>query len=626
MTESEIASENFIKANKFFGQGKFDEAKSCYMEVVRLAPFIPEAQNNLAVCLKRLGLLKAAVAGFRRCIALAPERAEFHASLAWLLRDMGRYDEAASALMRAAAIRVDDADLYFSAGLLLKRVDRVEEAAEAFGRAMALRPDLVSAELGHCMAQLKTVYRTPGEIGKSREHYGRALLTLVKGVRLGDSDTASRAAAAVGAFQPYYLAYQEQPDRELQECYGRFICEAMTRRYPQWSERPPVPPREADGRIRVGIVSGFFRWHTIWKLFIRGWAKGLDRRRLVLHGYPTEGSGRAIPEPIRAGFDRFLDYPGDFEAMASAIAADRLHVILYPEIGMDPQTLRLATLRLAPVQCVSWGHPDTTGMPTIDHFLGSDLMEPPGAEQHYSEALVRLPGLGIHYPPLTGTVEAVDLAKHGVAPDDVVYLCCQFVSKYLPQYDGVFARIARAVPRARFVFINPRADRRTGWLMDRLRQAFAAEGLDAGAHVVMLPYLSPAQYQGLNQRADVYLDSIGWSGGNTTLEAVAAGLPIVTLPGALMRGRHTAAILRLADVTETIAADLDGYVDIAAQLGLDAELRRRVGARVAAGAARIHQDLRPLRALEDFLDRVSDNPLGWHYDHEDDSGERHDLV
>ena len=66
---------------------------------------------------------------------------------------------------------------------------------------------------------------------------------------------------------------------------------------------------------------------------------------------------------------------------------------------MDPLAGRLAAQRLAPVQCVAWGHPETTGMPTLDYFLSSDLMEPPDGEAHYTEHLVRLPNLGLCYVP-----------------------------------------------------------------------------------------------------------------------------------------------------------------------------------------------------------------------------------
>ena len=92
-------------------------------------------------------------------------------------------------------------------------------------------------------------------------------------------------------------------------------------------------------------------------------------------------------------------------------------------------------------------------------------------------------------------------------------------------------------------------------------------GLSADEHCVFLPPQPSSDYWNLNLLADVFLDTIEWSGCNTTLEAIACGLPIVTLPGQVMRGRHSYAILMQFGMTETIARDKAEYVDIAVRLG-----------------------------------------------------------
>jgi predicted O-linked N-acetylglucosamine transferase (SPINDLY family) len=103
---------------------------------------------------------------------------------------------------------------------------------------------------------------------------------------------------------------------------------------------------------------------------------------------------------------------------------------------------------------------------------------------------------------------------------------------------------------------------------------------------------------------DVFLDSIAWSGCNTTLESLVHDQPIVTLPGALMRGRHSAAILQMMGVTETIAASLDDYVQLAARMARDPAWRRALGAKIAAGKHRVYRDRAAIAALEQVLDRA----------------------
>ena len=93
-------------------------------------------------------------------------------------------------------------------------------------------------------------------------------------------------------------------------------------------------------------------------------------------------------------------------------------------------------------------------MPTLDYFLSSDLMEPPDADDHYSERLIRLPNLSIYYEPLEETPAAMSRSELGLRDDAAVFWCGQSLFKYLPQYDRVFAEIAARVGDCQFVFIR----------------------------------------------------------------------------------------------------------------------------------------------------------------------------
>jgi predicted O-linked N-acetylglucosamine transferase (SPINDLY family) len=172
--------------------------------------------------------------------------------------------------------------------------------------------------------------------------------------------------------------------------------------------------------------------------------------------------------------------------------------------------------------------------------------------------------------------------------------------KYLPQHDRLFVQIAKQVPSSQFAFLGLN-EAVAGDFLARLVTAFAAEGLDARDHCIILPRLGTMAYLNLNLLSDVFLDSVEWSGGVTTLEAIACGLPIVTLPGKFMRGRHSAAILNQLGATETIARDEEGYVRIAVRLASDQGWRAQVLEGMAAGHSRLYSDRRCVLALEDFF-------------------------
>jgi protein O-GlcNAc transferase len=449
------------------------------------------------------------------------------------------------------------------------------------------------------MNELKEVYESDDEIDRSRAAYARALDDLRQRMPRGEAQIAT-AAETVGWVTPFYLAYQGRNDRDLQRSYGEFICALMALRYPELARRPAMPA--ADGKpLRVGVVSGFFFDHSVWKNPIRGWIENLDRTRYEIHGYYTGYREDADTAAARRSCVQFVQgLP--FEQLAARIRADRLHVLIFPEIGMDPLTVKLAALRLAPVQCNSWGHPVTSGMPTVDYYLSSDLMEPEAGDDFYTEKLVRLPNLSVHYTPPAYATRALRREELGLRSNATAFFCAQSLFKYLPRYDEVFARIAGQLEDSQFVFISSQHSQQlTGKFQRRVAQAFSRQGLDAARHVVMLPRLDGSTFRAVAGASDIFLDSIGWSGCNSALECMAAGLPAITCAGESMRGRHTYAFLKMMDLDELIAPEVDSYIQLAARLARDADWRNRLREQIAERLPRIFGDLECVRGLEAFL-------------------------
>jgi predicted O-linked N-acetylglucosamine transferase (SPINDLY family) len=271
---------------------------------------------------------------------------------------------------------------------------------------------------------------------------------------------------------------------------------------------------------------------------------------------------------------------------------------------MDPTTIQLGCLRLAPIQITSWGHPETSGLPTIDYYLSSELMEPETAEDCYSETLIQLPNLSIHYTPLEIQPQQKTKAELGIKEEEIIFWCCQSLYKYLPQHDDVFPQIAQQAKNSKFVFIKHLGDNSeqiTTVFSQRLEKAFRKWGLNYQDYCLFLPRLNSSEFAGVTAIADVFLDSIGWSGCNSSLEAIAENLPIVTLPGELMRGRHTAAILNRMGLTQMIATDKQQYIQLAVQLATDNNYRQSLRQLIGENKHKLYQDFAPVQALETFL-------------------------
>ena len=572
--------------NALADAGPAADVDVCYRTAIGLRPGMGHAHGNYGRWMMTQGRWAEAEAQLSKAVRLAPAQAANWNNLGVVLRELGR-SEAAACFRQALAVDPKLADAHYNLGCLLSADGNTDAAIASHRAALAADAGFSRARLAACMAQLPILYRTQDEIAVRRGRYAAALARM---------DTAGLA-AAIGSSQPFFLPYQGQDDRTLQAAYGSLVCRVLA--------EPPARlaslPRRGE-RIRLGIVSGFFCDHTLFKLFLEAWLTRLDRKRFEVIGFHTGHVADAQTARCEAWCDRFVQGLPSGEAWREAIVAVAPHVLLYPEVGIDPVAGRLAAQRLAPVQCVAWGQPETTGMPTIDAFLSSEMMEPPDGDAHYTERLVRLPNLGLCYLPDAAAPSCVDRASLGLDPDAPVFWSGQALYKYLPRYDVVFPRIAASLGRCQFVFIAfAKSSAVTEIFRRRLWTAFAAAGLDAATHVVIVPPMSQADYAAAAGLADVILDTPDWSGGKSTLDCLARDPVIVTLPGRFMRGRHTAAVLRRIGCEATVAGSLDEYVSIAVRLGHDPAWRAQMRRAVALGKHRAFDDVTYIRALEAFL-------------------------
>jgi protein O-GlcNAc transferase len=602
LPESPVAQFNLAAMLELVGRDA--DAEIHYRSAIALRPDFADAHLHLAGLLQRIDRTADALAHAERAVALRPDSAGARNNLGNILRAVGRRDDAIA--QYEAAIRIDPNAFmaHYNCGVALRGDARIAEARAHFAKSFALKPDFLEAELALCMAELPALYETESEIATRREAYAAGLARLSADVER--SRAPAQLADVIGSHQPFYLPYQGLDDRALQTKYGTLVCGILAARYATPSLPEPPGPRQP---IRLGIVSGFFKQHSNWKIPIKGWLENLDRDRFSLLGYHTGAERDAETDTAAALCEKFVQGPLPLDTWRRTILDDAPHALLYPEIGMDKVSAQLAGLRLAAVQCCSWGHPVTSGFPTIDYFISSELMEPAGAAARYSEQLIRLPNLSICYEPAAAPPVTVDRAELGLRESAVVYWCCQSLPKYLPQFDAVFPRIAAEVPDCQFTFIEFGGGRGvTELFRARLERAFRAAGLDAGHHCVFLPRLAPDRFVAAIGRCDVVLDSIGWSGCNSILEGLVHNRPIVTLAGDMMRGRHAAAILQMMDVRGTTAATIDEYVSIAVRLGRDNAWRIESSAEIAAKKHRVYRDRDCIRALESFLDAaVRDN-------------------
>lgn len=555
-------------------QGRPAEALPLAEKSVTHDPTPAKPWNTLGGCLAALGRAPDAITAFRRAVANDADFAAARVNLANLLHDAGAEAEAETHLRLVLKANPDDAAAHNNLGSVLHAMGRGDEAETEFAHALRLAPTMPEARLNLGIRARETgdveLTRTMlAGIGRS----GPRLLhdTALPAILANDADIdhwrkqyeqgldalTERPAsivdplAEIGQLPQFYLGYHGRDDRPLQEKLAAALSVACPSLRFQ-AEHCKPGQWQPGKRLRLGIVSRHLYNHTIGKL-MQGLLAGLSQSGMDVFVFFLGQRNDEVSTRI-AATSHSVRLPSRLDQARTTLAEARLDILLYPDIGMEPITYFLAHSRLAPLQMVTWGHPITSGLPSMDLFVSADSIEPVGAEVHYSEKLVRLPHPPLCYdrPP---PVKPLDVVRLGLQTGGKLVVCPQTLFKFHPQFDALVAMVLRATPSARLILIEGRADWRR-----HLTARFATTLPDVADRIDFVPRLSQHDFIGLCAAADLMIDIPHWAGGNTTLEGLSTGTPIVTLPGPFMRGRFTAGLLGKAGLQTLIASDTADYV------------------------------------------------------------------
>lgn len=585
--------------NCFLLTKTYEKAVKCYQQLLSINPQDVTANHNLGKVYIKFGLIDAAIKHFKIALSEDPKYTRVLIDLGTAYLRKRDLKQTSKIFNQALAIEPDNYLINYYIGTDLKEHGKTHESIAWFEKSLKENPDFQPA-LIQKLLPFQIIYANQAEIEFFREKFQKGLDRLIDDFDSTKQENVKKHYRGVKSWTNFYLAYQGKNDLTLQKKYGDYLSAIMKATYPAlYKEGFLADSKQAD-KIRIGYISEYMFAHTVGKLFI-GWVENADRSKFEIYCYHTNNFADDMTERFKKASDRYHHIVKPLDCIADQIIADKIDILVFFDIGMNAQTKLLAALRLAPIQCVTWGHPVTTGLPTIDYFLSSELMEPADGQQHYTEKLHTLPNLSISYQ---GPQLPRNPKKRGffnLRDNDFVYLSTQSLFKYLPEDDFIFAQIAALVPGSKFVFIEHESDNATRIFKQRLKREFQKHGLDSEEFCIFQPRLTYDDFLSLNIAADVLLDPPAWSGGMTSLEGVSCELTTVTLPGKYMRSRHTYAILKYMGLDKTIATNKDDYIAIAVRLGKDKKFFSSCKEAMRKKVHRIYEDKTAIEGLESFF-------------------------
>lgn len=582
--------------------GRLHEAERSLRKAIRFNPGFGQAFFWLGKVCFYLNRLEAAATAYGKAIKRGFNSIDVWNDLGKVQEQSGMYEAAENSFQKAIHLKPDDGAAYAHLARIEHFQGKYSRTKPLYQKALEINPGDLKAAFGVYLS-LPVIYQDKAHLLECRKGYEQGVEQLIAGtdIFLESSGLVNNLLSRDG----FYLAYQGMDDKAVQLRFATFYQTLLGYARPQFMQ-PLQKRRRVGTRLRIGYLSHYFHRHTVSDYF-SGWLTEADRSRFEIYVYHLDPVKDEVSRRISAACDVYKPMTGSLSDIASEVRMDQLDILVYPEIGMYPRHLWLGALRLARVQCVAWGHPVTTGLSTMDYFISADATEPELAQEHYAEKLIRVEGLGICYTPPV-VPEPGSRRALGLPEDRHIYLCSQSLFKIHIDMDAVFAEIAARDSRAWILFFKDGRPPVDAVFRRRLERAFRSRGLDPDVQACIHERFSYPDYLRLSQLVDVMLDTFHWSGGRTSLDAMACGLATVTLEGRFSRGRQTSGMLRQLGLEEWIAGDVDDYIEKAIQLAMDDNRRQQVSLcmRQPEIAGRLFGVKHAVRSLEQHYRKIAE--------------------
>jgi len=607
----------------YFQTAHYEEAERMMEGALKLNPRSADAYFTRGCALQRLNRTDEALASFDRAISSRPGFAEalinrgavlmsaqrpvealqsFDAALnanpgiaeAWnnrgnALSALGRHEEALASYDRVLALKPGIVQTHINRGTALIALKRFGEAQASYDTALRIEPSSLDARAGRANARFETKdYATAAEdydailavdpdYPYARGNLAFSRLHCCDWRFLADDRAAIASALRVGrrVVNPFQGVALLSTAEEQLMCARVYAAD----KYPAQPDRLWRGEAYRHERLRIAYLSADFNEHAVAKL-MTGVFEQHDKTRFettaISFGGDDTGEGRRRLEP---SFDRFIRVDENSDAEVAELLR-RMEIDIAVDLMGYTGECRpgIFAFRPAPVQVSYLGFPGTMGASFFDCIIADQTVIPAESRRHYSEAVVYLPDTYVPHDDKRRVAEPLpSRAAAGLPEDGFVFCCFNHSYKFSPQIFEVWMRLLHTTAGSVLWLSQPNdvASR-------NLRREAAARGV-ADDRIIFAPFVPDnAGHLARLGLADLFLDTIGYNAHSTAVDALYAGVPVLTLPGGTFAGRVAASAVKAAGLPEMIVESLDAYESTALKLARDASALAAIRGRLYA--------------------------------------------
>lgn len=627
----------FKMASSSFAKKKYEQALHQCDQLLSTQPNHAGALNMKGKLMMYLGEPELAHQLFRRASQLEPQNSENYKHMARILSDMDKSQEAIAMIEKARSFAPKDMEIHGLLAAFLIKFNRahyvpnyLEDIFAKVGEdanlmqlyCTALQMDNRAEEAQAAYKRLIDKYTVDGsfrmmfelhlsrlllsneQIDSERKQFAEAMDSFIK--------EKPKANLSMMPLIPLFnLAYHNKDSKELASKYCKMLrlC-ADEVKYVAPHLKAGNKPDPTPDKIKIGFASRYMHDHPVGRcynniLFALHEHGGFDVTLFML--------GNVVDKSIERMKQAGINVVGThkkLETTQNIIASHELDILIFPDIGMEAMSYYLAMSKLAHYQCCLTGHPDTTGIDTLDYFISAGVYEPENGQDNYTETLLRAHGIDTVFTKFNPPEKWLTRADFDLPEDKKLYLVPMAIQKLHPDFDDILADILEQDNNALIILFE---DFQRKSATEQLRKRILNK-CDEN-RILFMQWQPLDSLISLLKISDAVLSTIYFGAGTTSQIAFSFGVPLVSWPDWHARSRMVHGYYKFMGIENPPSAtSADDYVKVAMRIANDVDYRKNISQQILQkhdilyendgykkGFAKMMQDIMA-QNLEDYIE------------------------
>ena len=587
---SEDAVSLYNKALVLKAAGQIDAAIEKYEEAILIKPDFFEAYYNKGNAHRDNKQFKEAIACYDVAIVLKPDFAMAYLTKGNACKNIEKFDLALECYEKAIQLNPEYSEAYSNRGVVLKNLTQFAEAVASFDTAISLKPELSEAHYnrGACLEKLIQLeaalesYEKAFELNPEIDY----LLGIKQQLKLSMCDwrnlqeALDLCAIGINAQKPTVGSFTALVLFDNPQLHLLSAKSYVANQFPLDPSLGAIPKRELRARVRIGFYSADLYYHPV-SIWLAEQLENHDKTKVELYAFCLKSVQDPMRDRLEAAFDHWIDVQSTSDLEIAKLSRE-LEIDIAIDLNghtADGRTGVFAA-RAAPIQVSHLGFPGSMGAEYIDYMFwqdpspDEDLQELERNRKFITEKIAYVPSGFTYDRQRQISEEPLTRAQYGLPEAAFVFTCQNGLKKLMPEVFDIWMGILKAVPGSVLWLQKPSDTAVKNLIKEANARGVEGERLIFTAREVVPKDQEKARigrYLASYKLADLFLDTWPYNAGTTAVDALWAGLPVLTKMGRAFVARMAMGALKAIEVPELVTRTPQAYQELAIELAQNPE-------------------------------------------------------